>query len=809
MDTMVSIWLDGLISMLQGLCLDDRTAISVVLQAGTSPNVAKGPVANLTGPLAHSDDSISAPDDFPAIIAAHSPTSTTVAPAPALGPAYYNGTYFNVPIEVKSPLYYIMRGCYIGVFSGWDATGPKVLGVLHAIYRKANSLEHGVWIVKHTIEHGGFGHSNTRCFIHQSKSFGSNKCSGSLLDAPCVMVQPSSRIDKSKTYYFGPNKFNDPLDDEDEPMLCGFDLHVSIETLQDYIATVKYAKDDFMAHIKAPQRFFDLLMDKYSKTMPDPNLYPTRANSGLDGILKMCGICDEWRAADAICKFMREMVGMVEDILLHLAEGRDSELVVAFMGVMVQWDNYFWEYLPHLWLKQLGISYDTTNSKRNYNNFWPPFFERWEENLPITLEDSSEPLDENMRLEQIAKARDALQTHSMVKLHNDFGNLKIGHQPAVKKELNAMKNALDAPEPKSSVEVKEEVTKLAQEMKEKREKEKEVIRDKNELPKELLTEILSTFFTELYDSTGWMFSVLLAGPDPMNAGKLNVNSLHIGTTIAGNQFNQAYPTFEESIMVPYFEFASRAFLLLSKGTTMPDQNDTSLPDTQVRVTLPAHNSLTHSAMDITTDTSLATVSSASTSTPNILLMLSEQSPLHSELSGTLLGQFAYNFFQFSPPYLQDDDIDLDFNRFSPLTSTSRTTHDISSRNVADFSFAAPHNNASAPMATPTPAHTPTPVEIPTSVQPSTVVPEPLTTEPIMATPSPPATVGEVLPVTMKASKRKSMKSNTHLKTVSTKHQKREGAVVLSTESSQPIEGGRVSKPEWDTEASNAPKSEEC
>ncbi|KAG1818252.1 hypothetical protein EV424DRAFT_1347748 [Suillus variegatus] len=67
-DTMVSIRLDGLISILQGLCLDDRTAISVTLQAGTSPNVAEGPVANITGP---------APDDFPAIIAAHSPTSTT------------------------------------------------------------------------------------------------------------------------------------------------------------------------------------------------------------------------------------------------------------------------------------------------------------------------------------------------------------------------------------------------------------------------------------------------------------------------------------------------------------------------------------------------------------------------------------------------------------------------------------------------------------------------------------------------------------------------------------------------------------
>lgn len=70
---------------------------------------------------------------------------------------------------------------------------------------------------------------------------------------------------------------------------------------------------------------------------------------------------------------------------------------------------------------------------------------------------------------------------------------------------------------------------------------------------------MSTFFTDLHDATGWTFSVLLAGPDPANAGKLDVSSLHIGTTAAGNRFNHAFPKFEENIMVPYFEFASRAF----------------------------------------------------------------------------------------------------------------------------------------------------------------------------------------------------------------------------------------------------------
>ncbi|KAG1785651.1 uncharacterized protein HD556DRAFT_1450515 [Suillus plorans] len=143
---------------------------------------------------------------------------------------------------------------------------------------------------------------------------------------------------------------NDLSDDEDEP----------IETLQDCIAMVKYAKDDFMTHIKAPRRFFDLLVDEYSKTMPDPELYPTgsrdrsvferaitnfedfldRANRGLDGILQMCGVCNKWRAAEGICKFMREMIGMVEDILLRLAEGGDGELAAAFIEGELWYQEY-------------------------------------------------------------------------------------------------------------------------------------------------------------------------------------------------------------------------------------------------------------------------------------------------------------------------------------------------------------------------------------------------------------------------------------------------------------------------------------
>lgn len=73
---------------------------------------------------------------------------------------------------------------------------------------------------------------------------------------------------------------------------------------------------------------------------------------------------------------------------------------------------------PRSWLSEEQQTFVLTyhesflecKKKGNYNCFWPPFFEKWEERWPITLEGSLEPLDENARLEQMAKARDALQT---------------------------------------------------------------------------------------------------------------------------------------------------------------------------------------------------------------------------------------------------------------------------------------------------------------------------------------------------------------------------------------------------------------
>ncbi|KAG1855837.1 hypothetical protein C8R48DRAFT_776206 [Suillus tomentosus] len=67
---------------------------------------------------------------------------------------HYRDTYFNVPVDATPPFYYVTQGHYISIFSGWDATGPKVLSVSRAIYHKVDSIEQGINIVKGAIDRG-------------------------------------------------------------------------------------------------------------------------------------------------------------------------------------------------------------------------------------------------------------------------------------------------------------------------------------------------------------------------------------------------------------------------------------------------------------------------------------------------------------------------------------------------------------------------------------------------------------------------------------------------------------------------------
>ncbi|KIK42785.1 hypothetical protein CY34DRAFT_66854, partial [Suillus luteus UH-Slu-Lm8-n1] len=121
-------------------------------------------------------------------------------------------------------------------------------------------------------------------------------------------------------------------------------------TLSDCIALVKLAKDDFMQYIKSPQMFVVGVLAEYTKSIPDTpeghgdreiltramssiDDFLDRASRGQDGILQLCGVNDEWRAADQVCRCMRDTIAMVEDIYcLTLSDG-DSGLAEAhFLG---------------------------------------------------------------------------------------------------------------------------------------------------------------------------------------------------------------------------------------------------------------------------------------------------------------------------------------------------------------------------------------------------------------------------------------------------------------------------------------------
>ncbi|KAG2108582.1 hypothetical protein DEU56DRAFT_920484 [Suillus clintonianus] len=124
--------------------------------AGTTPTSAPAtahaaaptvvvPAGHVTVYVDYEENDSSDDEDAAAAAAALANDSTLI---------HYRDTYFNVPVDATPPLYYVTRGRYIGIFSGWDATGPKVLGVSRAIYHKVDSIEQGINIVKGAIDRG-------------------------------------------------------------------------------------------------------------------------------------------------------------------------------------------------------------------------------------------------------------------------------------------------------------------------------------------------------------------------------------------------------------------------------------------------------------------------------------------------------------------------------------------------------------------------------------------------------------------------------------------------------------------------------
>ncbi|KAF9456589.1 hypothetical protein BDZ94DRAFT_1315014 [Collybia nuda] len=69
-----------------------------------------------------------------------------------------------------------------------------------------------------------------------------------------------------------------------------------------------------------------------------------------------------------------------------------------------------------------------------------------------------------------------------------------------------------------------------------------------------LPTILDQVFEELSLRTGWTFSVISGGPDPINGGRIATLAYHRGKNGLGMSFGKAHPTFEDTILLPFAHF---------------------------------------------------------------------------------------------------------------------------------------------------------------------------------------------------------------------------------------------------------------
>ncbi|KAG2109146.1 hypothetical protein DEU56DRAFT_762468 [Suillus clintonianus] len=370
---------------------------------------------------------------------------------------------------------------------------------------------------------------------------------------------------------------------------------------------------------------------------------------------------------------------------------------------------------PRTWLTQEELAFIATfeddylecQKKGNYTTFWQPFFEQWEERWPARASlFPGIPMDQVLtaaQLEENEKFKAALQKPGRKAaaagnsaVHKLLSNIVKGPtagrkrplkesevyakkyyttrvQASVKDELKAIKEQPDVPDPKKtnlrvirkhvdrcweneSVEVKEEISQLTREMREaareaaKGRKSSEVT---NDLIIPRLTEILSTFFGELHEATGWTFSVLLGGPDPSNGGAIDVSSLHVGSTKLGNRFNHAFSKFNDNVMLPYYEFVSHVFPEARTSNKTPAPDD-MLTNDDPPMPMPVAPDTLHGSNPTSQEADLAPI--LAPIFPPTHLAQEEVVPAPPE------EHFYENFFQHLPPAPQDNEIDQELDR---------------------------------------------------------------------------------------------------------------------------------------------------
>ncbi|KAG1834247.1 hypothetical protein EV424DRAFT_1607527 [Suillus variegatus] len=329
-DTMVSVRLDGLINFLQCLSLDDRKALTQALDTstggdrdtsddsltiGTRPgsiempapvasfDIAAAPGADTTPTSASTAVPTAPPAAAPTVVPTEPITvhvgydeydssddedasNAAIALANNSTLSYYHGTYFNVPVDVSPPLYYVTRGRHIGIFSGWDATGPKVLGVSRAIFRKVDSIEQGISILKGVIDRG----DTSQCVVHMRNC----KSRGTLLNMPQNILQIRYHLTSRLTdFVCGPPLVTYSAHVENR-VLTTICLHVNVSDCADGI--LDYGS---IAHILTTNRFnsFDVegfpriqtLTVVESEKRPSPSERQTKAKKMAFKMLSAVG----------------------------------------------------------------------------------------------------------------------------------------------------------------------------------------------------------------------------------------------------------------------------------------------------------------------------------------------------------------------------------------------------------------------------------------------------------------------------------------------------------------------------------------
>jgi hypothetical protein len=120
------------------------------------------------------------------------------------------------------------------------------------------------------------------------------------------------------------------------------------------------AKNELVALAPTPVVYVEAVLHKYVTSIPDhddPSISSKdgdasiiedtiqavesiheKAHCGQDKIWEMCGVCDEWRAADKVCRGIRRLLAYLQDVLWHLTQSY-ADLACAFVDKDLMYQN--------------------------------------------------------------------------------------------------------------------------------------------------------------------------------------------------------------------------------------------------------------------------------------------------------------------------------------------------------------------------------------------------------------------------------------------------------------------------------------